>query len=183
METIGGSLGVKSAPGDGSTFWLELPIAPAVPQLRERGGDEVLPEHGLSSGASATLLYIEDNIGNVRLIERLLEHRPNVRLLSSLEGGLGVELAQQHRPDLIMLDVHLPDLPGIDVLDRLSRDERTAAIPVIMLSADASKEQIKRFSDAGAKDYLTKPLDLEYFLTLLDSYLREIAHARDAVSH
>ena len=81
------------------------------------------------------------------------------------------------------LDVHLPDLPGIDVLDRLSRDERTAAIPVIMLSADASKEQIKRFSDAGAKDYLTKPLDLEYFLTLLDSYLREIAHARDAVSH
>jgi CheY-like chemotaxis protein len=132
---------------------------------------------------SSTLLYIEDNIGNVRLIERLLLHRPNVRLLSSLQGSLGVELAQQHRPDLILLDVHLPDLQGIDVLERLQRDERTSSIPVIMLSADASQEQIKRFNEAGAKDYLTKPLDLEHFLTLLDGYLQELALSREAVSN
>ena len=182
MEAIGGSLGVESTPGTGSTFWLELPIASAVASTPEGNSSVEQLESPVDDASSATLLYIEDNIGNVRLIERLLTHRPNVRLLSSLQGSLGVELAQQHRPDLILLDVHLPDLPGIDVLERLRRDERTSSIPVIMLSADASQEQIRRFNDAGARDYLTKPLDLEYFLTLLDSYLREIAHSRDAVS-
>jgi PAS domain S-box-containing protein len=183
MEAIGGALGVESTPGTGSTFWLELPIASAAPSSAEIDMNEVLVESSNGDAPSATLLYIEDNVGNVRLIERLLSHRPNVRLLSSLQGSLGVELAQVHRPDLILLDVHLPDLPGFEVFEKLRRDERTSSIPVIMLSADASQEQIRRFTDAGAKDYLTKPLDLEYFLTLLDSYLREIAHARDAVSH
>jgi PAS domain S-box-containing protein len=183
MEAIGGALGVESTPGAGSTFWLELPIVSAVPASPETARNDVALETTVGDVSSATLLYIEDNIGNVRLIERLLKHRPNVRLLSSLQGSLGVELAQQHRPDLILLDVHLPDLPGIEVLEKLRHDERTSSIPVIMLSADASQEQIKRFNDAGAMDYLTKPLDLEYFLTLLDSHLREIAHARAAVSH
>jgi CheY-like chemotaxis protein len=178
MEAIGGALGVDSSAGAGSTFWLELPIVTVVPTATVSEGNDVPLEPTVGDPMSATLLYIEDNIGNVRLIERLLLHRPNVRLLSSLQGSLGVELAQQHRPDLILLDVHLPDLPGIDVLERLRSDERTSSIPVIMLSADASQEQIRQFNDAGAKDYLTKPLDLEYFLTLLDSHLREIAHAR-----
>jgi PAS domain S-box-containing protein len=183
MEAIGGALGVESTPGTGSTFWIELPTVSAAPDMDVGECSDVPVEPPMGEAPLATLLYIEDNIGNVRLIERLLLHRPNVRLLTSLEGSLGVDLAQLHRPDLILLDVHLPDLPGIDVLEKLRGDERTSSIPVIMLSADASQEQIRRFSDAGAKDYLTKPLDLEYFLTLLDSYLREIAHASDAVSH
>jgi CheY-like chemotaxis protein len=100
-------------------------------------------------------------------------HRPNVRLITSLQGSLGFELAQQHRPDLILLDVHIPDLSGYEVLERLRADPRTASIPVVMLSADASHEQIQRFRDAGARDYLTKPLDLQNFLSQLDAYLRE----------
>jgi CheY-like chemotaxis protein len=183
MEAIGGALGVESTPGTGSTFWLELPTVAPAPSSEISGSSEAPAGPATGDAPLATLLYIEDNIGNVRLIERLLSHRPNVRLLTSLQGSLGVDLAQLHRPDLILLDVHLPDLPGIDVLEKLQGDERTSSIPVIMLSADASQEQIRRFTDAGAKDYLTKPLDLEYFLTLLDSYLREIAHSRDAVSH
>jgi PAS domain S-box-containing protein len=182
MEAIGGAIGVESTPGTGSTFWLELPTVSAAPETAVGENSEVPIEPPMGDAPSATLLYIEDNVGNVRLIERLLLHRPNVRLLTSLQGSLGVDLAKMHRPDLILLDVHLPDLPGIDVLEKLRGDERTSSIPVIMLSADASQDQIRRFTDAGAKDYLTKPLDLEYFLTLLDSYLREIVHARDAVS-
>jgi CheY-like chemotaxis protein len=105
-------------------------------------------------------------------MERLLVHRPNVRLFTSVEGGLGFELALQHQPDLILLDVHMPDLSGYEVLRLLRGDLRTASIPVVMLSADASQEQIQRFRDAGARDYLTKPLDLQNFLAQLDDYLQ-----------
>ena len=173
MEAIGGSLGVESEPGTGSTFWLELPLATTSENFASVDLDaSVQPE--TNPTLTATVLYIEDNIGNVRLLERLLVHRPNVRFLTSVAGNLGVELAQQHRPDLILLDVHMPDLSGFEVLELLSQDERTSSIPVVMLSADASHEQIQRFRDAGARDYLTKPLDLQHFLTQLDVYLGEI---------
>jgi CheY-like chemotaxis protein len=158
-----------------------LPIVDSVSADALHHEDE-LATHELSPDrASATVLYIEDNIGNVRLMERLLAHRPNIRLITSLQGSLGFELAQLHRPDLILLDVHMPDVSGIDVLAHLRSDDRTSYIPVVMLSADASQEQVRRFSDAGARDYLTKPLDLQYFLTLLDGYLREITPFRDPV--
>jgi CheY-like chemotaxis protein len=171
MEAIGGSLGVESEPGVGSTFWMELPLATRSTSFTDVESDVSTP----SSNALrlATVLYVEDNVGNVRLLERLMVHRPNVRLITALQGGLGLELALQHRPELILLDVHMPDLSGYEVLQRLRADPRTASIPVVMLSADASYEQIQRFRDAGARDYLTKPLDLQAFLSQLDAYLRE----------
>ena len=173
MEAIGGSLGVESEPGVGSTFWMELPLATRSTSFTDVESDASTTP---SSNAlrSATVLYVEDNVGNVRLLERLMMHRPNVRLITSMQGGLGFELALQHRPELILLDVHMPDLSGYEVLQRLRDDPRTASIPVVMLSADASHEQIQRFRDAGARDYLTKPLDLQNFLSQLDAYLREI---------
>ncbi len=172
MEAIGGSLGVESEPGVGSTFWLELPLATTSTKFIDVES-EATTTPGSNAPRSATVLYVEDNVGNVRLLERLMVHRPNVRLITSLQGGLGFELAQQHHPDLILLDVHMPDLSGYEVLQRLRADPRTASIPVVMLSADASHEQIHRFRDAGARDYLTKPLDLQNFLSQLDAYLRE----------
>jgi CheY-like chemotaxis protein len=119
----------------------------------------------------ATILYIEDNLYNVQLVERLLLQRPDIQLLTSVQGGPGVAIAQDQHPDLILLDVHLPDVNGFDVLERLRLDPSTANIPIVVLSADATPGQVRRFRDAGANEYLTKPLDLKLLLTLVDNYL------------
>jgi len=118
-----------------------------------------------------TILYIEDNLYNVQLVERLLLQRPNIQLLTSVQGSPGINIAQTRHPDLILLDVHLPDINGFDVLERLRIDAETAVIPIVVLSADATPGQVKRFRDAGADEYLTKPLDLKLLLTLIDNYL------------
>jgi CheY-like chemotaxis protein len=114
---------------------------------------------------------VEDNLSNLTLIEQLLEQRPAIRLISAMQGGLGLELARHHRPDLILLDLHLPDMHGAHVLETLRADPATHAIPVIILSADATPGQIGRLLDAGANDYLMKPLDLRRLLELLDEHL------------
>jgi CheY-like chemotaxis protein len=117
------------------------------------------------------VLYIEDNLANLRLLERITEHRPGIRLLSALQGTLGLELAAQHHPDLILLDLHLPDLAGEEVLQRLRADPRTQHIPVVIVSADATERQIRRLRVVGADDYLTKPLDVGRVIAVFDTYL------------
>jgi CheY-like chemotaxis protein len=119
----------------------------------------------------ATILYIEDNLYNVQLVERLLLQRPDIQLLTSVQGSPGIEIAQHRHPELILLDVHLPDINGFDVLQRLRTDPVTATIPVVVLSADATPGQVRKFREAGANDYLTKPLDLKLLLGLIDNYL------------
>jgi CheY-like chemotaxis protein len=118
------------------------------------------------------LLYIEDNIPNLKLIQRLLAHRPEVRLLPAMQGRLGMDLARQHRPDLILLDLHLPDVQGEEVLARLRDDEDTRHIPVVVISADATPGQAQRLLAAGARDYLTKPLNVQRLLRVLDDLLQ-----------
>ncbi|MGH2721917.1 MAG: response regulator [Actinomycetota bacterium] len=120
---------------------------------------------------SRTLLYIEDNASNLRLIERLVAHRPNIELLSAMEGGLGIELARTHQPDLVLLDLQLPDMQGDQVLAALRSDPSTSSMPVIVLSADATDRQIRRLLDAGAAEYLTKPVNLARLLEVLDEHI------------
>lgn len=119
----------------------------------------------------ATILYIEDNLYNVQLVERLLLQRPDIALITSVQGSPGIGIAQVRHPDLILLDVHLPDINGFEVLERLRLDPSTATIPIVVLSADATPGQVRRFCDAGANEYLTKPLDLKLLLSLIDNLL------------
>ncbi|HEX8558259.1 MAG TPA: PAS domain S-box protein [Pyrinomonadaceae bacterium] len=172
IETMGGTMGVESRPGEGSTFWAELPVVESPRERLERSRDDVEAlAGGLSVERPSTILYIEDNLANLSLIETILADREDIRLLSALQGRLGLDLAWEHRPDVILLDLHLPDIPGDEVLDRLLADRRTADIPVVVISADATAGHIQQVMARGARAYLTKPLDLDSFLKTLDDAL------------
>ena len=168
-EAMGGNLTVESGPERGSAFAVELPLAePPAPQHPGR------VTNGQSDGARfgrRSLLYIEDNPSNFKLIEKLFESQGEVEVELAMQGELGIELAQQHRPDVIVLDLHLPDMSGAEVLARLQGEPRTADLPVIVLTADASPGQEERLRQAGARAYLTKPLDVQRFLAVVNDCL------------
>jgi signal transduction histidine kinase len=171
VEAMGGALRVESTVGAGSTFSVELTVTDAPITAMSRPWPPPAPA-AVPDGASAVVLYVEDNLSNLRLVERILDHRPGIKLLSAMQGRVGFELACQHQPDLILLDQHLPDLNGEAVLGLLHDDPRTREIPVVILSADANPRHVQRLRDAGARDYLTKPLDVGRFLAVLDATLR-----------
>jgi signal transduction histidine kinase/CheY-like chemotaxis protein len=161
-ELMGGQLLVDSQPGSGSTFTLELDRA--EPQAAEVPGTGQKPPASAAPPDELRVVYIEDNSSNLALVERALSALGEVELLSAIQGGIGVELARQHRPDVVLLDLHLPDIPGEQVLADLRSDQRTRDIPVIILSADATERQVERLLAAGAHAYLTKPIDVPEFL-------------------
>jgi CheY-like chemotaxis protein/two-component sensor histidine kinase len=169
-EAMGGKLGVQSEIDRGSTFWVEL--SRAIPAAEDPPQDMRAPVQRSVDAISGTILYIEDNVSNVRLVERLLkQRRPRITLLHACDGAVGIDLALAHKPDLIFLDLHLPDTPGDEVLRRLWEDTRTRDIPVAVLSADATLSQSRRLIATGAKAYLTKPLDVSKMLALIDERL------------
>ncbi len=167
-EAMGGAIGVESRAGEGSAFWVELDAAErrTAPDAGLPGGLR-RPQETAGDNASHTILYIEDNLSNLELIEGILARWPGTNLLAAMQGRLGIELARKHRPDLILLDLHLPDVSGSEVLAVLRDDPVTRAIPVVMITADATPGQRERLLEAGAHSYLTKPLDISRFLTVV----------------
>jgi PAS domain S-box-containing protein len=170
VEAMGGRIGVESVLDKGATFWVELPLIPRRSAASRKSLDALIDTVAeLPRGAAPrTLLYIEDNLSNLRLVERILARRPEVKLISAMQGRIGLELARQHPPDLLLLDLHLPDIPGDEILRQWRADPRLQQIPVVMISADATDAQIARLRASGADGYLTKPIDVRQFLAVVD---------------
>jgi CheY-like chemotaxis protein len=168
VELMRGSVGVESKPGIGSTFWVQFHRLeqPAAEIARAKS-----PASDTSRKSSSTVLYIEDNLINIHLIEGIMKRRTDVRLISAMQGNLGLEMARIHTPDLILLDLHLPDLSGIQVLRRLREDPRTASIPVVVITADALPGTRRQLLEAGAYAYLNKPIDIKQFLSTIHPLL------------
>ena len=171
-EAMGGALALESSGPQGSVFRVELEGTADPLSVLEDTGTHAVPG---TPYRQATLLYIEDNLANLSLVETILLSRPGWRTIPALQGQIGVELAREHIPDVILLDLHLPDIPGDEVLRRLRSDSRTAAIPVVVVSADATPASLERLRIIGADAYLTKPLDIDEFLRVVERFLPDDA--------
>lgn len=168
VEMMDGKIDLRKSTPDGSVF--------AVTLSRDQAADSQIAGQIKSvrewpSVRTGRILCIEDNLSNLRLIELTLEPWAQVELIPAMQGHLGLELAYNHRPDVILLDLHLPDISGIDVLQRLKANEETSGIPVVVISADATPNQRSRLIELGAYAYLTKPLDIRQFLKVMQNLL------------
>jgi CheY-like chemotaxis protein len=163
VERMNGQIGVDSRPGTGSAFWFELP---AASPLATSG----VTARRTPADADFVVVHIEDNPANQHLVERLLEPR-RIKVLAAMQGRLGITLAVEHKPALVLLDLNLPDTHGLDVLRALGRDPRTSEVPVIVISADVTPGQRSRALALGAADVLSKPLDVAAFVGVVSSHL------------
>jgi signal transduction histidine kinase/CheY-like chemotaxis protein len=171
VELMKGTIGVSSSPGVGSVFWVELQAAAPAAAGTGRAAAIEPARPGAVSTRQRLLLYIEDNPANLALVEEIVRFRPDLRLLAAPDGPLGLALARRHLPDIVLLDLNLGGMSGLEVLRELRRDRRTAGIPAIALTASAMPGDIERGLAAGFSRYLTKPLDIDRFNDAIDSTL------------
>ncbi|HEY4331498.1 MAG TPA: ATP-binding protein [Ilumatobacteraceae bacterium] len=173
-EAMGGTLTVIADDDVGSTFTLGLPAIESPVERFERLRDlGSMPGQGAPASPSRTrkVLHIEDNLSNLRLVQRVLHFRDDIEIIEAMQGGLGVELARHHLPDVVLLDLHLPDVDGLEILRQLRHDESTMSIPVIVISAGATPAQVDRLRASGAYGYLLKPLEVPELMRLLSEIL------------
>ena len=168
VELMKGEIGVESTIGAGSVFWFELNLT-----AEQRAGSltaqpAAVTEKVQSNGRSRSLLYVEDNPANLMLVEDLIARRPDISLLSAMDGNSGVAIARASLPDVILMDINLPGISGIQALKILRADPATAHIPVVALSANAIPRDIEKGLDAGFFRYLTKPIKVNEFMDTLD---------------
>jgi CheY-like chemotaxis protein len=169
--------------GFGSVFWFELNSTAAPKLAVDRAETAANPEAQVPHGAQVrTLLYVEDNPANLKLIEQLIARRPDMRLLTARDGDLGIQLARTKQPEVILMDINLPGIGGIEALRILRADPATAHIPIVALSANAMPRDIEKGLHAGFFRYLTKPIKVDEFMQTLDVALefarQEAGHAK-----
>jgi CheY-like chemotaxis protein len=178
VEMMGGSIGVESTVGSGSVFWFELNSTSAPELEADMAEPAAIAQAPVQPGAPLrTLLYVEDNPANLKLVEQLIDRRPDMRLLVAGDGDLGVRLAQANHPEVILMDINLPGISGIEALKILNEDPATAHIPVVALSANAMPRDIEKGLQAGFFRYLTKPIKVNEFMDTLDVALEFASQA------
>lgn len=172
VELMGGAIGVESTVGVGSEFWIELIRDVSAHSAHEKTGVLALGRPFPADASLRTLLYVEDNPANLLLVEHLVSDYPNIRLLQAVNGKLGIELARAHQPDMILMDINLPGISGMEALKILREDPGTAHIPIAALSANAMFRDIEKGIKAGFFRYLAKPIKLEELRNTLDEALK-----------
>lgn len=174
VEAMDGEIGVASRPDEGSKFWFTLRSvdfpAQTLPDLSAASPE---PRPPAEIGHSHQILYVEDNPSNLKLLQKMLATRPNLELLTAINGTQGLQVAGQRLPELILLDLNLPDMDGFEVLRRLRNDADTRHIPVVAVTANALPGDIERGIQAGFADYLTKPIEMISFLTTIERIVRQ----------
>jgi CheY-like chemotaxis protein len=160
-----GSIQVESEVGTGSTFRIELPLVSS--QLEDAQKKDVVtkisPPVPAISETKKTVLYIEDNPANLKLVSQIIERYEAINLLTAHSGELGLDLARTHQPELILLDINIPGMDGYQILEVCRQDDRLKGIPVVAITANAMPDDIQRGNAAGFDHYLTKPLDIALF--------------------
>src|SRR5471030_149138 len=172
VELMGGVIGVESTVGEGSVFWIELNLAAEPHPPAAAAEPAAVGRTQVQADAQMrTLLYVEDNPASLMLVDEIIGLRPDIRLLSAIDGNRGVEIARCSRPDVILMDINLPGISGVQALRILAEDPATAHIPVVALSANAIPRDIENGLEAGFFRYLTKPIKVDEFMDTLDTAL------------
>jgi CheY-like chemotaxis protein len=182
VELMGGVIGVESTVGQGSVFWIELTLTAGPPVASEAVASPADPARAAGAAPLRTVLYVEDNPANLMLVEDILARRPDIRLLSARDGKRGIEIARTFRPAVILMDINLPGISGLQALGILAADPGTAHIPVVALSANAIPRDIDQGLAAGFFRYLTKPIKVGEFLATLDVALEFAEAARSGTN-
>ncbi|MCW9033824.1 MAG: ATP-binding protein [Alphaproteobacteria bacterium] len=175
VELMGGGISLESTVGKGSTFWIDLPVLSeeeTFTQVRSETREKSYPlATEQTFGEKKMVLYVEDNPANLDLMRELMVQFSDVKMISAHTAELGLELAEAHRPDLILLDINLPGMNGFEALERLQEMEEIKDTPILALSANAMERDIERGLEAGFLDYLTKPLNIEKTLNAIRTAL------------
>jgi CheY-like chemotaxis protein len=176
VELMGGQMGVESKMGQGSNFWLDMPVASPASVEQETPVAEQLPKQRRQTRmpADCCVLYIEDNPANVLLMEKIFaQHYPQIRLETAGNAEMGLIMAYNLRPALILLDIGLPGMSGHQVIETLHANEVMRDIPVVAVSAYTSRSEVRRGMAEGFFEYITKPIDVEHFIRVIDAALQK----------